>query len=228
MALRSEKPDERARALESIIATYWKPVYKYLRLKWHKSHEEAQDLTQGFFTRALEQEFFEAYNASTARFRTFLRVCLDGYVANEAKAAQRLKRGGDLQFVPLDFAGAQEELLRTHPNQGESPEDYFDREWIRSLFSLAVEELEKSCREGGKPLHYPIFECYDLADEPEGKPSYQQLARQFGISESAITNYLAYTRGEFRRIVLEKLRELTASEEEFREEARRILGAEAP
>ncbi len=39
-------------------------------------------------------------------------------------------------------------------------------------------------------------------------------------------NRLAYARREFRRIVLERLREITATEEEFRAEARVLLGTD--
>ena len=41
-----------------------------------------------------------------------------------------------------------------------------------------------------------------------------------------MTNHLAYARREFRRIALERLREMTGSEEEFRREARALLGVE--
>jgi hypothetical protein len=36
-----------------VIALYWKPVYRFIRLKFRKDNEEAKDLTQGFFATAL-------------------------------------------------------------------------------------------------------------------------------------------------------------------------------
>ena len=39
-----------------------------------------------------------------------------------------------------------------------------------------------------------------------------------------VTNYLAFARREFRRLLLEKLREITSSEEELEAEARALLG----
>jgi hypothetical protein len=67
---------------------------------------------------------------------------------------------------------------------------------------------------------------YDL--ESDGKPavSYADLAREFQIAPTDVTNHLAYARREFRRIALERLREMTGSEEEFRREARALLGVE--
>jgi DNA-directed RNA polymerase specialized sigma24 family protein len=86
---------ERQRALEILVAAYWKPVYKYIRIKWKKSDEDAQDLTQGFFAKAIEKDFFQGYDPAKARFRTFLRTCLDAFAANEDTAARRIKRGGN-------------------------------------------------------------------------------------------------------------------------------------
>ena len=61
VAARSDDSDERRRALEVLIAAYWKPVYKYIRLRWQKDNEQAKDLTQEFFARLLEKDFLESY-----------------------------------------------------------------------------------------------------------------------------------------------------------------------
>ena len=112
LAARSDDPGERSRALDLLIAAYWKPVYKYIRIRWNKPREDAQDLTQEFFTRVIEKGFLDRYDPAKARLRTFLRVCVDGMVANEAKAAGRLKRGGDAVHLSLDFDSAETELGR--------------------------------------------------------------------------------------------------------------------
>src|SRR5262245_32031392 len=78
-ALKSEDQDRRGPALDLILRLYWKPVYKYLRIRWRKSNEDAKDLTQAFFVRAIEKEFFHDYDPAISKFRTFLRTCLDGF-----------------------------------------------------------------------------------------------------------------------------------------------------
>ena len=224
LATRSADAAERQRSFEILIAAYWKPVYKYLRLKWNKSNEDAKDLTQGFFTQVLEKGYFQSYDPAKARFRTFLRTCLDGYVANENKAAQRLKRGGGAQVVALDFESAEGELRHLEIADRENLEEYFEREWLRSLFSLAVETLRAECEARGRRLHFQLFERYDLDESGSQQLTYDRLAAEFRLSASNVTNYLALARREFRRILLEKLRELTATDEEFQHEARTALG----
>jgi RNA polymerase sigma factor (sigma-70 family) len=225
VGLRSNDFSLRVQATELMAAVYWKPIYKYIRLKWGKPSEDAKDLTQGFFTRALEKDFFRSYDPLKARFRTFIRTCVDGFVSNEEKAAQRIKRGGECPVESVDFESAEMELKLSKVPPGNSMEDYFYKEWVRSLFSTAIDLLRQECAAAGKATQFQVFEQYDLKEgDASGKITYEALAAEIGIPVSQVTNYLAYARREFRRIVLEKLREITATDEEFRNEARGVLG----
>jgi RNA polymerase sigma factor (sigma-70 family) len=217
-AARSGNPDV-------LLAAYWKPVYKYIRIKWKASNEDAKDLTQGFFARVLEKEFFAAYQPEAGSFRTFLRVCLDGFLSNEKKSVQRLKRGGDAVLLPLDFTTAEGELRHVEIASSDSPDRFFAREWTRSLFELALESLRENCEAHGKQVHFALFQRSDLAED-ENRATYAQLAAEFSLSTMTVTNYLAAMRRDFRRIVLEKLREITATDREFRSEALALLGTE--
>ena len=227
VAASSSNQEERTRAFQVLVSAYWMPVYKYVRIKWNKQTEDARDLTQGFFLEAIEKNFFGRYDASKAKFRTFLRTCLDGFVANQNKAASRIKRGGDAAIFSLDFDDAEDQLRIAPPPSAGAIDDYFDKEWARSVFSLALEGFRAQMLEAGKAIHLRLFERYVLeAEEGAAKPSYKTLAAEFDLSTSDVTNYLAYGRREFRRIVLEKLRELTATDEEYRREARALLGVD--
>jgi len=221
LALASADAAERTRAFDTLVACYWKPLYKYGRVAWHRTREDAEDLTQSFFTRAFEKEALAAYDASKASFRTFLRLLFDRHTANEWKAGQRVKRGGS--EVHLDFEAAEAEIGRESTTL--TPEEYFQREWTRSVFAVAVERLRARCESEGKQTHFAIFERYDLDDDRT--ISYRELAARFGIAETQVTNHLAAMRRRFRELVLEALREVTASEEEFRIEARALLGGGA-
>lgn len=204
---RSDDETIRRRAFDTILNSYWKPVYKYVRLKWQATNEDAKDLTQGFFANAFEKHHFASYDATKASFQTFLRTCLDGFVANERKAGARLKRGGDMDHYQLDFAVAEAELA-AHPSAATlTPEDYFHREWVRSTFTTAVEEFRERCRASNRMVHFQIFERYDLNDDQA--VSYASLAQEFALQPATVNNYLAAARRDFRRIVLEKFRETT-------------------
>jgi DNA-directed RNA polymerase specialized sigma24 family protein len=213
------------RAYETILSAYWKPSYKYIRLKWQAAREDAEDLTQGFFAKAFEKSYFERYDHTIGSFHAFLRVCIDRFVSKERQAQGRQKRGGETFFVPLDFSAVEEEFSAHDLANKVSMEEYFHQEWVRSLFALSIEALTEQSRKLGKELHVRLFELYDLEDEGE-RPTYEMLARRFGLKTTDVTNYLAFARREFRKIILAKLREMTATDEEFRSEARMLFGVD--
>jgi len=220
----SEDPEVRERGFTAVVEAYWKPAYKYVRLRFREDGEAARDLTQGFFARAFEKGWLAAYDPGRGSFRTFLRTCLDGFVANEQKASRRERRHPGAPLLSLDFEGAEGELVRRPVASGKSLEEFFHEEFVRGLFGAAVEELEAHCRERGKEAAFRLFERYDLDPEPSGAPSYAELAASFGMSVTEVTNRLAFARRSFRRIVLERLRRVTGSDREYRDEVRAILG----
>lgn len=223
---RTLSADEETRrlAFETLIEAYWKPAYKYLRLKWRLSPDGAADLTQDFFANALEKDVLGRFDPSRARFRTYLRLCLDGFAANAHKAEARLKRGGGVHMVPLDFTAAEGELGRQEPSVPADVDELFYREWIRALFQRAVADLRAEALGAGRATMFAVFEAYDLADAVE-RPTYAVLAARLGLTATTVTNHLAAMRRDLRMHVLRRLRELTTSSEEFEAESRRLLGA---
>jgi RNA polymerase sigma factor (sigma-70 family) len=226
-ATASPDPVVRKQAQETLVAAYWKPVYKYLRVQWHLANEDAKDVTQGFFARALEKSFFDGFDPGKARFRTYLRLCVDGFAANEQRAAGRLKRGGGANLVSLDFTSAEGELQRQIAASAADPDAWFRQEWLRCLFAFAVEELRRQCAADGRTIQFKLFERYDLdaAETGEGL-TYGKLAEEFGLSTTQVTNYLAFVRARFRQLVLDRLRAVTGSDDEFQLEVRNLFGGE--
>ncbi len=228
-AATSPDPEVRERALATLITAYWKPIYKYIRIKWKASNEDAKDWTQAFFTRMLEKKSFARFDPAQARFRTFLRTCVDHFVTNERKSAGRIKRGGAVQLLSLDFDAAESEVRLLDRAGAADPDEFFHQEWVRHLLGLAVEELRRQCQASDKSLHFALFERYDLDGPESQKPlTYAELGEAFGLTATQVTNYLASVRRQFRALVLDMLRASTGNEEEFRAEAARLLGGARP
>jgi DNA-directed RNA polymerase specialized sigma24 family protein len=223
-AVRSPDAGVRRLGFEGLVAVYWKPVYKYLRVKWSASSDDAKDMTQEFFARALEKGFFDVYDPAKGRFRTFLRVCVDRFAANERKAADRTKRGGGHMLVPLDFETAEGELRRHDVATGDDLEEYFHREWVRSLLALAVDDLRVRYLAEGKATQLRVFERYDLEGPAAGETiTYGRLAEELGVAATDVTNYLSAARRTFRSLLLDRLRSICGAGAEFEAEARHLL-----
>lgn len=223
---RSPEGEIRRAAYETLVNCYWKPVYVYLRARWNLAPEDAGDATQEFFLKAFEKEFFQGYDPSRARFRTYVRLCLDTFVLKERRAARRMKRGGEYEIVPIDFDSAEGELRVSGHGKVTDVEEYFRRQWISGLVDMAVASLRERYESSGRGVQFAVFEKYELeVPETPDKPRYEDLARELGLSVSQVTNYLSTVRKAFRTAVLQKLREATGSEAEFQAEAEELFPA---
>src|SRR5262245_6822579 len=74
-------------ALEKLCRAYWRPLYSYIRHRGH-APEEAQDLTQAFFTRLLGKNFWARADPHKGRFRSFLLTALRHFLADEKDRAR--------------------------------------------------------------------------------------------------------------------------------------------
>lgn len=211
--------DTRRAAADLLARAYWGPIATALEIRWRLEPADAEDLTQEFFNEALTKEWLVKYDPARARFRTFLRVCLDRFAANALQAGRRLKRGGGVAMVSLDDAAAVPAVA------DEDADARFRQEWVRSVFSLAIAALRAEASDVGKQVHVQLFEAYDVVDSPDDeRPSYRDLGARFGLAETTVTNHLAWARRAFRRHVLDVLRSLAGSETEFHEDAYELLG----
>jgi len=213
----------RRAAVDALVRLYWRPAYGRLRLKWRLQPADAEDRVQEFFAGLLDGAVFAGYEPGRSRFRTYLRTCLDRFAANARRNQHRLKRGGGVTHLPLDFAGAERELGLAGPTP--DPDAWFDREWVRGLLSHAVEALRAATRGTPREIRFQVLECYDLRPADDAaRPSYREVAERYDLPPSQVTNHLAWARRELRRLVLVRLAEVTGSDAELREEAQELFG----
>jgi RNA polymerase sigma-70 factor (ECF subfamily) len=80
---------EAQEALENLCRTYWRLVYSFVRRQGIRT-QEAEDLTQGFFSLLLERRDFDAVRKEKGRLRSYLLTSLKHFIASE----QRLQETG--------------------------------------------------------------------------------------------------------------------------------------
>jgi hypothetical protein len=220
--MRSADEGARGQAFGDLVGGYWKPLQRYLCVHWRLSDDDAQETTQSFFAEAFQKDWLARYDPQKARFRTFLRVCVDRFVLNRQQAAARAKRGGGVEMMAFE-ALPEGDLPSQLTNQPDA-EDLFRRDFVRALFERAVEQTRAEYEPADKRLHFTLFERYDL--DPSDGVSYASLAREFNLTPAQVTNGLAQVRRRFREHAIEALRGLCASEDEFRRESADIFGVE--
>lgn len=133
------------------------------------------------------------------------------------------KRGGGAALLSLDFPGAERELDEMAAEVAD-PDRFFHDETVRFLFARAVASLQAGCAEAGRDVVFRIFERHDL--DPVSDTTYATVAAALGLTVSQVTNHLHAARRQFRDLALGHLRALSATDDEYRREAREIFGLE--
>jgi hypothetical protein len=207
---------ERLGAIEHIIATHWKVLYKYLRLRYEVPSSDAEAMMQRFLAEVQQRGFLEQFDGSKSPIRAFLRVKLDEFVT-------RQKTSGDAEFsFPLDFSMVEEELRTELRDPAQSSEEYYESEWLRNIFTLAVEELYGKLQQQGKTVQFFLFLRHDL-QRGERLPI-EELAKELSISPDMAKAFLKETRSTYQEIVTDLIQSLTTSSAEFRNEIRLLFG----
>ena len=85
--------------------------------------------------------------------------------------------------------------------------------------------------EAGCDVRYVAFSIATRSLPPGFAPDtlareVREATAELGIPATQVTNYLAFTRRELRRLVLERLQALCATDDEFRLEARELFGVD--
>src|SRR5215472_5588911 len=110
LSAQSQAPGSKA-ALAELCSAYWYPLYAFVRYRGH-SPEDAQDLTQGFFLHLFEHKALTHMDPLKGKFPTFMIAALQNYLSHQGELARRLKRGGNVEFVYLDFRRAENRIAR--------------------------------------------------------------------------------------------------------------------
>jgi RNA polymerase sigma factor (sigma-70 family) len=212
----------RAQGFARLVEAYWRPVYVYLRLRYRIAESDAHDLTQSFFTHCWEQNTLAAFDPTRARFRTFIRTCVDRHLIDQRRSEGAQKRGGDWDHVDIDIAQLERDAALIDPALESDPERLFEVEWVRGLLQQALADLRAGYASQSKDLDLALFDEFELGSGE--RPSYAELAIRHEVTVVTVTNRLAAVRRALRARLAERLREITATEEEYRYESYRIFG----
>jgi len=211
-----QRPTANSReALASLCSTYWYPLYAYMR-RQGESVEDAQDLTQGFFSRLLEKQYLEDFDRERGRFRTFLVAAFRHYAANERHRERAQKRGGEQALLRLDLQDA-EQRYHLEPSHNLTPEKIYERRWALTLLERSMERLRADSASHARFDRLQTF----LTGEPAD--SYRQLAEELGMSEVALKVAVHRLRRRYGDLVREEIAQTVASPEEIKDELSYLL-----
>jgi RNA polymerase sigma-70 factor (ECF subfamily) len=222
-AARGEPTSEARDALSLLCASYWYPIYAYLRRLGY-AQEDAEDLTQGFFARVLEKEYLRDFERERGRFRSFLLGALKHFVANERDWARAQKRGGATTIVPLDAVlRTAERRYSLEPRDDGSPERQFERQWAFALLARVEERLRVEAERDGKAAQFERLKSTLTADPLDA--GYRTIALELNTSEGAIKVVVHRLRRRFRELLREEIAQTVDRPEHVGAELRDLMAA---
>lgn len=206
-------------ALAKLCATYWYPLYAYVRRRGYSAHD-AQDLTQAFFAQLLERQSFTHADPNRGRFRSFLLGVMNHFLANEWTRAHAQKRGGGATLLPLQFETA-ETRYGHEPADNVTPEQNYERRWALALLEEVLRRLAAEYkRDGRSELFTQLNPC--LVGERSAQP-YGELAAKLGVSEGTVKSAVHRMRQRYRQLLRDEIANTIAESSEIDAELRHLF-----
>lgn len=206
-------------ALAKLCEAYWYPLYVYVRRQGN-GPEDAEDLTQQFFSRLLDKNYLAKADRERGKFRTFLLGSMKNFLINEWKRAGRIKRGGGHSFVSFELDEA-EHRYAAEPVSEANAENSYERQWAVAL----VEQVFANLR-----CEYTAFEKEALLDElkgfiwgPENSGSYAEIGRKLNMTEGTVKVAVHRLRQRFRKLLRAEVAHTVSTEEEIDGELRHLI-----
>jgi DNA-directed RNA polymerase specialized sigma24 family protein len=176
-------------ALQQLARTYWRPVYAFL-VKSGKSHEDAADITQGYFAEIiLAKDIFAQADQSRGRLRSLVLVSLKNFLVDEFR---QHKGEHENRFLDISDLGHDERM--SYNDDGE-PDRIFDRRWALAVLQETMRRCEAQFRRNGKPEFWKAFELRDVRPSVSmtPPPPYEQVAKEACIPTAEQATYAVRT-----------------------------------
>lgn len=208
-------------ALATLCADYWYPLYAFARRRGAPP-EEAQDLTQAFFTHLLEKDAIRHVDPGRGRFRSFLLASFKNFRSDQRERERAKKRGGGQTLVPIDRQAA-EGRYALEPSHELTPERIYEKRWALTLIERTLDRLRERHARAGKEHQFEVLRIF-LAGEKRPVP-YARVARRLGMSELAVKVAVHRLRKRFRDLLREEIAQTVARDEEIEAELRALQAA---
>ncbi len=222
-AARSGSGTQAEEALAALCRAYWYPIYAYVRRLGYPA-DEAEDLTQGFFTRVLEKHYLRDFQRERGRFRSFLLVSLKHFVANKRDWAHAQKRGGAQKALALDdILQDAERRYSLEPRDSVTPERIYERQWALAVLTRVQDLMVQEAVAAG--THAQFERLKGLLVGEDSDLGYRALAAELDTTEGALKVAVHRLRQRFKERLREEIAETVASPDEVGDELRYLLAA---
>jgi RNA polymerase sigma-70 factor (ECF subfamily) len=215
-----EGGDKRAeRALDELCRAYWFPLYVYVRRRGF-SPEDAEDLTQGYFTTLIEKGYLAQADRERGKLRSFLLTTLKHYLTDDWARINTVKRGRGQVTFSIDAAEA-EDRYKMEPADDGSPDRIFDQRWALTLLDNVLAALRADYVRAGQEQIFDALKQF-LAWNSGGE-AYREIAAGLAMKENAVRVAIFRMRRRYGELLREQVADTVTSEAEVPSELEHLL-----
>jgi RNA polymerase sigma factor (sigma-70 family) len=215
----AQPSDETQRALSELIRAYWYPLYAFARRRGQNDHD-AMDLTQGFFTHLLSGKALVTVSPEKGRFRSFLLASFKNFMANQRRAADTIRRGGEATILPL-MPGDLSNRYELEVVDEETPERVFERSWVEALLQRVRLQLGEDYRAAGKGELYEMLEPH-LTHRGHALPR-AEIGRRLNLSSAALAMSIHRMRRRYGELLRQEVAATVADPADIEDELRCLI-----
>jgi RNA polymerase sigma-70 factor (ECF subfamily) len=212
-------------ALAELCQIYWRPIFLFIFRRGY-SPEDAQDLTQDFFTMILQTNWLRHADRSRGRFRSLLLKSLQNFLHDASEKKDARKRGGGMQIISWDdwMAEAPSQLtISARALDSFPPERLFDLRWAATVVEQALRRLGDECERKGKVRLFDALSGHLTAER--GDTSYSDIAKTLGVPESVVKAQLHNMRQRYRWLLRDEVAKTVENPEDVDDEIRYLCAA---
>ena len=202
----SEIGTESTEALEWLYRAYWPPMFNMVLRMGFKFHE-AEDLTQGYLVKVIQNGAWSAADPAKGTLRSYLCTGLRRYVFDELdrRSRQSMNSLEDASEAATD----------------QKFESQFDHAWALQLYQRAQRALMVNfSRSQDLPISQVLFQ--KLLEGGSG-PSNAEIAASNGLTEDAVKMRAMRLRKQWHRVLRDEVAKTVSVPEEIDQELRHLI-----
>ena len=181
-------------------------------------------MAQGFFLHLLEHKTLGRADPLKGKFRSFLLGSLQKYLLTEADRARCLKRGGNVEFIPLELQTAEDRYL-LEPADQLSAEKIFEARWALVLLEHALTVLGRQYAVRRKEAVFEELKSFVGVGATGPEASYEAAGQRLGLGVGTVKTLIHRLRKQYMVVVREEVGRTVSNPAEIEDELRALCDA---
>ena len=170
-----------------LVRAYQPAIVSYFRRR--AGAQDAEDLAQEFLLRCMEEQWWARADSTAGSFRQFLQMLMKRFLAAQMESGYRR----------FEQVGISSENSLTDAVDQQTPEQYFDLQFLLRLTRIALDELRKDYENEGRGATFSALQPW-LVETP-GHGELAALGKQTQIAPNTLAVQLKRMRTRLQKAV---------------------------